>query len=288
MKKSKICSLILLLVTCFCTMAAAMVEPDEPYGALGRLSKLNVTDDELNELLVDINAADKFTTKFIFYDSLNNMLMALNNGDIAAFTIDTFTADYVASRNDKFVVRKPSRETIDVPFSMLLREEDSELCSRISEVIKEMKADGSIDALKKEYIDDCIAGNDPAPIKPSHFEGAQTIRVAVTGDRPPMDYISTAGEPMGFNTALIAEIASRLGLNVEIIGVEAPARGISLATGAADVVFWMEKVNYGNYEGSDDREDQPDNTVVTENYLSSPNTYVVLANSPIADALDLP
>lgn len=279
---------VVLLAVCFCTTAAAMDEPDEPFGALGRLSKLNITDDELNELLKDINDADKFTTKFIFYDSLNSMLMALNNGDIAAFTIDTFTADYIASRNDNVVVRKPSRETAVVPFSMLLREEDSELCSRISEVIKEMKADGSMDVLKKEYIDDCIAGVEPAPIKPNHFEGADTIRVAVTGDRPPMDYVSPAGEPMGFNTALIAEIASRLGLNVEIISVEAPARGISLATGAADVVFWMEKVNYDNYEGSDDKEDQPDHTVVTEYYVASPNTYVVLANTPIANALDLP
>jgi len=97
-----------------------------------------------------------------------------------------------------------------------------------------------------------------------------------------MDYVSAGGEPLGFNTALIAEIAKRLGINVEFINVSCAARGIALATEACDIVFWMEVGDFENWEGAD-FEDQPENTIVTESYLSVPLWWAVLKDSPVAN-----
>ena len=74
--------------------------------------------------------------------------------------------------------------------------------------------------------------------------GGTTLRVAVTGDLPPIDYVAEDGRPAGFNTALLAEIGRRLKVNVEIKIIESSARTMALVSGAADVIFW-----YLNGEG---------------------------------------
>ena len=138
------------------------------------------------------------------------------------------------------------------------------------------------DLCRIHYIEDVIKGDDPDAVVPEVFSDARTIKVAVTGDRPPMDYVSAGGEPLGFNTALITEIAKRLGINVEFINVTCAARGISLATGVCDIVFWMEIGDFENWEGAD-FEDQPESTIVTEPYMSVPLWWAVLADSPVVN-----
>ena len=123
---------------------------------------------------------------------------------------------------------------------------------------------------------------DPDAVVIESFPGAKTIKVAVTGDRPPMDYVSAGGEPIGFNTALIAEVAKRLEVNIEFVNVTCAARGIALATGVCDIVFWMEIGDFENWEGAD-FEDQPENTVVTEPYMSVSLWWAVLADSPVVN-----
>ena len=76
-----------------------------------------------------------------------------------------------------------------------------------------MKADGSLYTLVGKYIYDAGA-REPEAVKFEKFEDARTIKVAVTGDLPPIDYIAPDGKPAGFNTAVLAEIAKRLKFNV--------------------------------------------------------------------------
>ena len=127
----------------------------------------------------------------------------------------------------------------------------------------------TVEELKQRYVEDVIGGDDPDFVAPEVFPDAVTIRVAVTGDRPPMDYVSVGGDPIGFNTALIAEIAKKLGVNVEFVNVACAARGIALASGVCDIVFWMEIGDFENWEGAA-LEDQPEHTIVTEPYMSVP------------------
>ena len=286
MKKTVTLILALLIALSVC-LSVGMAEDAEntgavqKYGDIGRLSKLNITEDELNEVLKDI-MVDSICNRYVFYDTMNDMIMALNRGDIVALETDQNTVRYIASRNDNIVDRPPYMNPNMLIFCMLLRGEDSELRDQISACIAEMNEDGSIEALKQTYIEGVIAGEDPGAIEPQVFQDAKTIRVAVTGDRPPMDYVSAGGEPMGFNTALIAEVAKRLELNVEMVNVSCAARGIALATDVCDIVFWMEVGDFENWEGAD-FEDQPENTVVTEPYMSVPLWWAVLKDSPVVN-----
>jgi polar amino acid transport system substrate-binding protein len=220
--------------------------------------------------------------RYVFYDTMTDMLMALQRGDIVVLETDQNTVRYIASRNDGIVDRPPYLNPNNLLFCMLLREEDAELRDRLSAAIAEMKEDGTLEQLRQRYVEDVITGVDPDAVEPEIFPGAPTIRVAVTGDRPPMDYVSAGGEPLGFNTALIAEIAKRLGINVEFVNVNCAARGIALATGVCDIVFWMEVGDFENWEGAD-FEDQPENTLVTDPYLSVSLWWAVRADSPVVN-----
>lgn len=286
MKKtvSLILAFMLVLFACLSAGAAedaAKTGAVQKYGDIGRLSKLNITEDELNEVLKDI-MVNSICNRYVFYDTMNDMLMALNRGDITVLETDQNTVRYIVSRNDHIVDRPPYMNPNMLIFCMLLREEDAELRDQISACLAGMNEDGAIEAMKQAYVEDVIAGEDPGPIELQVFPGAKTIKVAVTGDRPPMDYVSAGGEPLGFNTALVAEVAKRLELNVEMVNVTCAARGIALATGVCDIVFWMEVGDFENWEGAD-FEDQPDNTVVTEPYMSVPLWWAVLKDSPVVN-----
>ena len=78
------------------------------------------------------------------------------------------------------------------------------------------------------------------PVTFEHFDGVDTVKVAVTGDMPPIDYVDEAGNPAGFNTALLTELGRRMKVNIELVHIEAGARAAALSSGRADVVFWFE------------------------------------------------
>ena len=251
------------------------------YGNIGRLSKLNITEDELNEVLEEI-MVNSICDRYVFYDRITDMVMALNMGDIVVLETDQNTVRYITSRYDGIVDRPPYLNPNNLFFCMLLREEDEELRDRISACIAGMNEDGTMEDLKQRYIEDVITGDDPDAVVPEDFPDARTIRVAVTGDRPPMDYVSAGDEPLGFNTALIAEIAKRLEVNIEFVNTTCESRGIALATGVCDIVFWMEVGDFENWEGAG-FEDQPENTIVTEAYMSVPLWWAVLEDSPVVN-----
>ncbi len=216
MKKLVVLTLALMLaLSVFSVSSLAEVQK---YGDIGRLSKLNITEDELNDVLKDI-MVDSICNRYIFYDTMTDMLMALNRGDIVVLETDQNTVRYIVSRNEGIVDRSPYLNPNNQMFSILLRGEDVELRDQISDCIAQMNADGTLEAMRQRYIEDVITGDDPDAVVPEVFPDARTIKVAVTGDRPPMDYVSAGGEPLGFNTALIAEIAKQLGVNIEFVTV---------------------------------------------------------------------
>ena len=276
----KVTILMLTVLLALSVLSAPALAGDQ--GELGRLTKLNVDEDTLSEAITESYFDLVPFSRYRFFDNLNSMIAALASGRITGMALDEYTAQYLLSRTEEFAIYVPA-ETVpsyNLNFSMLFREEDAVLCDRISEAIEAMSDDGTLDALKKQYIDKVIEDVEPEAIVPEVFDGAETLKVAFTGDRPPMDYFSDAGEPIGFNTALVAEIGKRLGMNVEFISIDTGARSMALTSGLSDAIFWMEAGDYGNWDKAD-VEDQPENTVVTTPYLTGAYTLVVPASSPL-------
>jgi ABC-type amino acid transport substrate-binding protein len=145
-------------------------------------------------------------------------------------------------------------------FAFMMMEDNTALRDEFNDAIAAIKEDGTLEKLIEEHIDKAVADKSVTPaVELPSFEGADTIKVAVTGSLPPMDYVGPDGAPAGFSTAVLAEIANRLGKNIEIVVVDSVGRAAALASGVVDAVFWTrtnEKSNCLNAEDDDTRKEK--------------------------------
>lgn len=245
----------------------------------GFLSTLNMTEQEFQDFLSDKKNSSKFTRVFTseknvtereikvrFYDSLMTMQMALDAGEIEVMVLPEDVAEYVMETTRKYsvstIVRIP-------PLSLALgfRKKDGiALRDRFNEALSSMKADGTLAMLQTKYIHN--AGIvDPEPVKIEKFDGSNdTVKVAITGDMPPIDFIAADGTPAGFNTAVLAELGKRMKINIEFVNIDSGARAASLASGRCDVVFWV--FTPLKWTSSQKRTDVPDEIELSDAYYS--------------------
>lgn len=257
-----------------------------------------------------------------FYDSLNAMIMGLKSGEVNAIFVHNAVADYLCARDDSlfyinhFVApdagalakRLAENGFHSDEFTFMLTEGNEALRNEIDRALGAMDEEGALTALEAMLK---AADEEPVPVEIEKIEGADTIRVGVTGDLPPFDYISEAGIPAGYNTAVLSEIGKRIGKNIELVNIDAGGRAIALASGKVDVVFWnrsqaiyTESGTYASGEDAMRREisalgmdpektekalsliesvftfdesvkmDQPEGTIITRPYYSSIMTNV--------------
>ena len=177
-----------------------------------------------------------------FYDSLLSMQMALRSGKIDEIALPEAVGTYLLSNNSRYDVQF-SLNMMPSTISFGFKRGNTSLQKEFNSAIASMKKDGTLARLEKDYITD-LGAEEPERVEFAEFKGAKTIRAAVTGDLPPIDYIGADGRPAGYNTAVLSEIGKRLKKNIRIISVEAGGRSAALASERADVVFW-----YRNTEG---------------------------------------
>ena len=207
---------------------------------LGMIKHLNASEEEFNNFTKRV--ANTFSIRMttynpVFYDNLNTMLMALDKGEIKVISTYDCVARYMVERNPKLeIMRDDTLEFIDA-FSFAIDEQKVDLIKDVNNFIKEIKADGTLNKLVKQYIDD-VNKTDPPAIEITHFDGADTIKIAVTGDLPPLDLVLADGKPAGFNTAILAEMGRRLHKNIEIINIDSGARASALKSHRVDMIFW--------------------------------------------------
>ena len=208
---------------------------------IGMLKYMNVGEQQFNDFMKKI--AETFSLKItphevVFFDNLNSMQMAYNAGQIDEISTYTSVAYYLAARNPNVAVLKDhTLEFVDA-FCLAMRESDEDLFQQVDGAVKKMRDDGTLENLEKKYIKDLKAGEEPEAVEIEKFEGADTIKVAITGDLPPIDLILADGKPAGFNTAVLSEIGKRLQKNIELVQIESAARAAALESGRVDISFW--------------------------------------------------
>ena len=228
------------------------------------------TEEHLAHMKEELKHSSDVTTEFSTYDNLSTALMDLEAGKIAFISLEESTANYVAARNEKVTVNKIDLKT---EFSMMTMDTNQEVYDILNNAIKEMKADGTLDSLIENELKAYI-NSDPVAKDLPKFEGAQTIKVGVTGDVPPMDFVASNGKAAGFNIALLAEIANRAQVNIELVQIETGARAIALSNGKVDAVFWTKGMTCTvcGAEGAE----KVDGTLVTESYYSDYTASIML------------
>ena len=211
------------------------------------------------------------TTEMVNYDNLSAALMDLESGKIVGIGVEGCVADYIAAHNEKIVVYT-KRDDIMTNFSMMTMDSNKEVYDILNNAIKEMKADGTLDALVENELKAYIE-SDPVAKDLPHFDGAKTIKIGVTGDVPPMDFVASNGKAAGFNIALLTEIANRAQVNFELVQIETGARAMALSSGKVDAVFWTKSVTCLACDMT--WTEEVENTRVTETYYSEYSAFVM-------------
>jgi polar amino acid transport system substrate-binding protein len=211
--------------------------------------------------------------EFVNYNNLSSALLDLQSGNIALIGLNEATANYVAARDEKIIVGKNGGDDLKTNFSMMTLESNKEVYDILNNAIKDMKADGTLDSLIANELKAYIESEPEAKDLP-HFDGAKTIKIGVTGDIPPMDFVASNGKAAGFNIALLTEIANRAQVNFEIIQIESGARAMALSSNKVDAVFWTKSIVCSKCNGA--WSETVDGTLVTESYYSATSCAVTL------------
>ena len=205
--------------------------------------------DEISEDFIRI--ISRTIEDITYYDSTDEMLLSLDAGLIDGIAVSESVADYVTAVNDKLIKVKEFPAVPDDAdssesflynmcrndFAFMLLENNAGLCGEIGTVLADMREDGTLAELTRAYISEADM-HSLGLMEIARFDGAETIRVAVTGDLPPMDYIRADGTPAGFSTAVLAEIGKRMGKNIELVQCSNVGRTLALTSGQVDAVFW--------------------------------------------------
>ena len=213
----------LLLVGCGGENSAA------PEKKVGMLTLANV-----DEKKVDAALSQNTT----YYADLNAMAMGLNSGQVDEIRTYQSVANYMASRNSALTVGGlPSAPLLD-SFCCAVSDNNLALLNEMNGAIDAMKTDGTLENLVQKYITNLQANEEPAAVAMPEIPGADTVKVGVTGDLPPLDLIRADGTPAGFNTAVLAEIGRRINKNIALVVINSGARAAALTSGQVDVIFW--------------------------------------------------
>lgn len=173
----------------------------------------------------------------VFFDDMNSMVAALKNKQIDRFATAKVVSNYIVARNDDLKVIDDNFKPI-LGYSMAMQEKSAAQIEEINAAINAMREDGTLKKLIKENIAD-LAGKDPVATPIPVIEGAETIKVAVTGDMPAMDVILADGTPAGFNVAFLGELGKRINKNFELVSINSAARSTALTSGQVDALFWV-------------------------------------------------
>ena len=222
--------------------APAPAASEQSESKIGALMPIGLDEEGYKRWTKDIAEAEGQTAyvapnKVTFFDNMNSMIMALKSKQIDHFATPRRVGQYIVARNDDFKLIDDNLKPI-LGYSMAMEEKSAAQVEEINKAIQSMKDDGTLDKLIKENITD-LGGADPVATPLPMIDGAETLKVAVTGDMPALDVILADGTPAGFNVAFLGELGKRINKNFELVSVEAGARGAALSSGQVDVLFWV-------------------------------------------------
>ena len=203
------------------------------------------------------------------------MMMALSRGDIDEMILPDFVAEYLLKASPSYTpCCMSSSGQMSLCFGFMKTRNN--LRERWNSALVSMRNDYTLAGLFQKYVKnfprdesyDYIYGINARKrrrqdrITFERFPGGQTVKVAVTGDLPPVDFVDEAGFPAGYSTAVLAEIGRRLSVNIDMIQVEAGSRTAALVSGKCDVVLWYEasKLAEWNLDAGED-------VILSEPYL---------------------
>ena len=216
--------------------------------------------------------ADRFgVSEYVYYNNLVSAILDINSGKVDAIALEKSSASYVLARNKALTVVSFDDGGYEAAYSMMTMDTNREVYDILNNAIVEIREDGTLDNLIENELRAFIV-KDPEAKELPYFDGAKTIKIGVTGDIPPMDFVAADGKAAGFNIALLTEIANRAQVNFELVQIETGSRPMALSSGKVDAVFWTRSITCR--ECNEAFMENITNTLVTESYFTEQQALI--------------
>ena len=111
------------------------------------------------------------------------MILSLNAGDLEEIELPAIVGAYVMNSRPDYKISCTVRTRPEYLAFGFLKDKNEALRDKFNESLAAIKADGTLDAMKTRYL---RTDGETESATFEKFAGADTIRVAVTGDLPPV------------------------------------------------------------------------------------------------------
>lgn len=208
---------------------------------IGTLENFGLNEKELETVVKRTGINGAFPSQkypaIIYYNDLKTMQRDLESGKIDVISSHFRVAKYLVNENPNYELTDFDDAHLTDYFCSAVRKEDKELLVAMNEAISSMQTDGTLNWLVNDYIYDVLNGEKTVAVPMVNVKDRPTIKVGITGNLPPIDSVKSDDSPIGFNTAVLAEIGRRIGRNIETVKIDSGSRIIALKEKRIDVIF---------------------------------------------------
>lgn len=177
---------------------------------------------------------------FKTFDSEASLIMALDTDKIDAVWLRDFQANMYSKDSDKYTTFSTENDKTLAGSARMAAAVNTNAATdigKINDAIASLTTDGTLDALKKEYVDDFSFTKSYESISMPKIDGAPTYKVSISGSMAPLDYIAADGNPTGYSIALLSKISETAKINFELVTVGIGTDRLELTSGKIDYIF---------------------------------------------------
>ena len=175
---------------------------------------------------------DEAGTTIERFNKGNEAVLSLKQGKIDCVLIDEQPAKaFVDSNKDLTVLEEPF-EIED--YAICIAKENTELKEQINKALIDMKADGTLESIIKNYIGDDTVGKTPYESPADVDRSNGTLTMATNAYFPPYEYYE-GQKVVGIDADMAQAVADRLGMELVIEDMEFAAIIMAVQTGKADI-----------------------------------------------------
>jgi len=205
---------------------------------------------------------DEAGTAIERFNKGNDAVLSLKQGKIDCVIIDEQPAKSFVEGNDELTILEEPFEIEE--YAMCLSKNNGELKDKINNALAELKEDGTLDNIVKNYIGDDTKGKTPyeSPADADRTNG--TITMGTNAAFPPYEYYE-GQKIVGIDADMMQAVADRLGMELKIEDMEFDSIIAAVQSGKADV----------GAAGMTVTEDRLQNVDFTDSYATAKQVIIV-------------
>lgn len=166
------------------------------------------------------------------FDDIMDAVAAMKSGQLDAAVTSYPAALQVTKKNPDLRLVAEALDNEDT--AMAVRKDDVELLAQINRIVADLKADGTLESMKKRWFKPDLSPYEEPPIAVP--EQGKALKIGVSATREPFSFVDDAGRVTGHDGELARIIGVRLGRPIEFSNMKFMSLIPALQSGKVDVI----------------------------------------------------